>query len=149
MSLVGTAEMASTFGFTPVGNAATSATLDLIDRPGYMERGAYLGKWFQNTADRWIQKFDFVTEAVACGTDMSFYVEDQHLDYSVTARKIAALCIHKGLLVVVSPKNRVRMSPPLILSDDEMTRAMEILEEALDEVVHYDEVPGEFWTGPE
>jgi ornithine--oxo-acid transaminase len=45
ISLVGTGEMASTFGFTPVGIAATNATLDLIDKPGYMKRGAILGKW--------------------------------------------------------------------------------------------------------
>lgn len=30
-----------------------------------------------------------------------------------------------------------------------MTRAMEILQENLDEVMDYDEVPGEVWTGPE
>jgi len=145
MSLVGTAEMASTFGFTPVGIAATNATLDCIDQPGYMERGPRLGKWFQDTADAW--DYPFITEAVSCGADMCFYVDESYP--GVTGRKIGALCVHKGLLVVVSPKNRIRMSPPLVITDEEMARAMEILKEVLDEVCDYDEVPGEIWTGPE
>ncbi|KAH7321708.1 pyridoxal phosphate-dependent transferase [Rhexocercosporidium sp. MPI-PUGE-AT-0058] len=52
MSLVGTGEIASTFGHTPLGCAATSATLDLIDEPGYMERGPILGKKFQDRANK-------------------------------------------------------------------------------------------------
>jgi ornithine--oxo-acid transaminase len=147
MSLVGVAEMASTFGNTPVGVAATNATLDLIDEPGYMERGPVLGKWFQDTADSW--NYEFITEAVACGADMCLYIDENNPAYPVTGRKIGALCVQKGLLVVVSPRNRIRMSPPLIITDAEMAKAMEILKEALDEVMDYDEVPGEFWTGPE
>lgn len=146
MSLVGTGEMASTFGFTPVGIAATNATLDIIDQPGYLERGPILGKWFQDSADSW--NYEFITETVACGTDMCIYIDEHNPAYPVTARKIGALCVHKGLLVVVM-RNRVRMSPPLVITDEEMTRAMEILKEVLDEVMDYDDVPGEFWEGPE
>lgn len=141
MSLVGTGEMASTFGSTPIGNAATNATLDIIDEPGYMERGIILGKRFQDMADSW--NHEFIIEAVSCGTDMCFYVDEHNPAYPVTARKIAALCIQKGLLVVVT-KNKVQMSPPLVLTDEEMTRAMEILQETLDEVMDYDDGPGEF-----
>lgn len=144
MSLVGTSENACTFGFTPMGIAATNATLDIIDNPKYIARGAKLGKWFQEIADAWT--YPFVTTAVGCGTDMSFWVDESH--HGLTARKIGALCVQKGLLVVVM-KNRVRMSPPVVLTDEEMREGMRILGEALDEVVEYDEVPGERWDGPE
>lgn len=146
MSLVGTAENACTFGFTPMGIAATHATLDIIDDPDYIARGAKLGKWFQDIADSW--RYPFITSAVGCGTDMCFWVNEGHHDYPVTARKIGALCLQKGLLVVVM-KNRVRMSPPVVLTDDEMREGMRVLKEALDEVLDYDEVPGEYWNGPE
>lgn len=146
MSLVGTAENACTFGFTPMGIAATNATLDVIDNPDYMSRGAKLGRWFQDFVDSW--KYPFVINGVGCGTDMCFWVRENHPDFPVTARKIGALCLQKGLLVVVM-KNRVRMSPPVVLTDEEMEEGMRILTEALDEVLEYDEVPGEYWDGPQ
>lgn len=147
MELVGTAENASTFGFTPIGIAATNTTLDILDRPGYMERGTHFGEWFQSVADKWIDEYEFVTEAVGCGMDMCIYIDENHPTQKVTARKVAALCVQKGLLVV-QQKNRVRMSPPLMLSDEEMEKAMGIINEALEEVLLYEAVPGEFWTGP-
>jgi ornithine--oxo-acid transaminase len=146
MSLVGTGEMASTFGFTPLGIAATNATLDLIDEPGYMERGPILGRWFQRLADNWKVEFPFILSAVSCGTDMCLYIDES--DSAVTGRKIAALCNLKGLLVT-SFTNRVRMSPPMVVTDGEMKKAMGILREALEEVTEYDDVPGMVWTGPE
>ena len=146
MSLVGTGEMASTFGNTPLGCAATNATLDLVDEPGYMERGPFLGAWFQREADKWQQEFPFILDAVSCGTDMCLYIDESKP--GVTGRKIAALCNLKGLLVT-SFTNRVRMSPPLVLTDEEMERGMEIIRESLQEVEEYDDVPGMVWTGPE
>lgn len=146
MSLVGTGEMASTFGNTPLGCAATNATLDLIDEPGYMDRGPFLGAWFQKEADKWQTQFPFILEAVSCGTDMCLYIDESNP--AVTGRKIAALCNLKGLLVT-SFGNRVRMSPPLVLTDEEMERGIQILREALEEVTEYDDVPGMVWTGPE
>ncbi|RDL32479.1 uncharacterized protein BP5553_08935 [Venustampulla echinocandica] len=146
MSLVGTGEMASTFGFTPLGVAATNATLDLIDEPGYMERGPKLGRWFQSEADKWKEEFPFIIEAVSCGTDMCLYIDEGNP--RVTGRKIAALCNLKGLLVT-SFINKVRMSPPLVITDEEMEKALGIIKEALDEVTEYDDVPGMVWTGPD
>lgn len=149
MSLVGTGEMASTFGATPLGCAATQATLDLIDEPGYMERGPALGKWFQKCADQWMAEFPFIKAATSCGTDMCLYIdEEEYAAKGVTGRKIAALCNLKGMLVT-SFTNRVRMSPPLVLTDEEMEKGMSILKEALEEVTEYEDVPGMLWTGPE
>jgi ornithine--oxo-acid transaminase len=65
----------------------------------------------------------------------------------VTGRKLAALCNLKGLLIT-SFTNKVRMSPPLVVSDEEMERAVGILRVAL-EVGEYEDVPGMVWTGPE
>jgi len=112
-----------------------------------MDRGPYLGKWFQDLADKWKIEFPFMLDAVSCETDMALYI-DESVPEKVTGRKIAALCSFKGLLVT-SFTNKVRMSPPLVVSDEEMERAMEILREALEEVGEYEDVPGMVWAGPE
>jgi len=123
--------------------------LDLIDAPGSMERGPYLGAWFQRLAESWIScdTFPFITQVVSCGTDMRLYIDEQRVK-GVTGRKIAALMVQKGLLVT-SFGNAIRMSPPLVLTDEEMERGMKILKEALEDVVDYDSVPRMEWTGVE
>ncbi|KAH8794356.1 hypothetical protein F5882DRAFT_459414 [Hyaloscypha sp. PMI_1271] len=119
MSLVGTGEMASTFCNTPLGCAAMNATFDLIDQPGYMDCGPFLGAWSQKEGDKWQTQFPFLLEAVSCGIDMCLYIDESNP--AVTGRKIAVLCNLKGLLVT-SFGNRARMSPPLVLTDGEMER---------------------------
>jgi ornithine--oxo-acid transaminase len=77
---------------------------------------------------------------------MALYIDEQNTAYPVTARKIEALCVQKGLLVVLM-RNKVRMSLPLIIRDEEMERSMEILKEVLDEVMDYDVCLGGFGRG--
>lgn len=144
MELVGTYEVAATFGFTPVGVAATNATLDVIESSDLLSRATMLGEQFSSTVGSW--KHPNVLTFNACGADFGIIV-DESLE-GVSGRKVCALIVQKGLLVV-SIGNRVRMSPPLVITDAEMTRALEIIKEALDEVAEYKTVPGDMWTGPE
>jgi len=146
MQLVGSDEVGSTFAFTPLGVAATNAALDVFVSPGYMERGPYLGNWFQEEVGSWT--YPFISQVSSCGTDMCILVDETIPEYPVTGRKIAALCVLKGLLVC-SEENLIRLSPPQVLSDDEMTWGIAVLKEAFEEVLEYESVPGEIWTGPE
>jgi ornithine--oxo-acid transaminase len=123
-----------------------NATLNLIDEPGYMDCGPFLGAWFQQEGDKWQTQFLFILEAVSCGTDMCLYINESNP--AVTGRKIAALCNLKGQQVTIFG-NRVRMSPPLVLTDGKMERGIQILREALEEVTEYNDVPGMVWTGLE
>jgi len=123
-----------------------NATFDLTDQPGYMDCGPFLGAWSQKEGDKWQTQFPFLLEAVSCGTDMCLYIDESNP--AVTGRKIAVLCNLKGLLVT-SFGNRARMSPPLVLTDGEMERGIQVLREALEEVTEYNNVPGMVWTGPE
>ena len=144
MSLVGTAEMAATFAFTPLGVAATNAALDVIYEEGLIERAAVLGKWFDATVASW--QHELVLYSTSRGADFGLFIDEHHPSGRVTGRKVCALCVQKGLLVSIKD-NKVRMSVPMVIKDEEMNRALEILKEALDEVVDYDEVPGEVWEG--
>jgi len=52
-------------------------------------------------------------------------------DVAGSAAEIVSICRDLGLLVTVSGTNTVRMTPPLIVSDDEIDRALGILRDAL------------------
>jgi 4-aminobutyrate aminotransferase len=47
---------------------------------------------------------------------------------------VEALCFEKGLLILGCGETSLRLCPPLIVSEDEATVALDILEEALSQV---------------
>jgi 4-aminobutyrate aminotransferase len=47
---------------------------------------------------------------------------------------VETLCFEKGLLILGCGETSLRLCPPLILSEDEATVALDILEEALTQV---------------
>jgi 4-aminobutyrate aminotransferase-like enzyme len=50
---------------------------------------------------------------------------------TVPARAIVAACMERGLLVLTAGDNVVRFVPPLVVTEAEVDRAVEILETAL------------------
>lgn len=141
MDLIGIFEIGSTFGFTPPGIAAVTATLKVLDEEGLVERATHLGNLYLQTVSKWHSPL--IEFATACGADIGIEVKK---DCGVTPRKIAALCMFKGLHVFPAA-TRIRMSVPMVITDEEFLRGLSILKEALAEVQSYKSIPGEFWEG--
>lgn len=81
---------------------------------------------------------DFVTSR---GADFNFVVHQQYADRGITSRRIAALCMHKGLLIYPLD-SRVRMSVAMTIPDAQLAEGYAILREALDEIGNYGEIGG-------
>jgi ornithine--oxo-acid transaminase len=64
----------------------------------------------------------------------------------VTARRVAALCAQRGLMVGQS-RNRLRLTPPLTIPEADLVKGVGILAGALRDVASIDAIPGsEFLT---
>ncbi|HEX7512974.1 MAG TPA: aminotransferase class III-fold pyridoxal phosphate-dependent enzyme, partial [Candidatus Methylomirabilis sp.] len=53
------------------------------------------------------------------------------MEVTVPARAIVAACMERGLLVLTAGDNVVRFVPPLVVTEAEVDRAVEIVETAL------------------
>jgi 4-aminobutyrate aminotransferase-like enzyme len=53
------------------------------------------------------------------------------MEVTVPARGIVAACMERGLLVLTAGDNVVRFVPPLVVTEAEVDRAVEIVEAAL------------------
>lgn len=139
MSVIGIYETASTYAYSPVGVAAARAVLEVIDRENLIERARDLGDRFRSHVQSW--KHPLVDYVATRGADSNLYLAE-----GVLTRRLAALCLHKGLFLF--PGNgHLRISFSLVMSDAELDRGAEILKSCLDEVGLYDHVEGEIWTG--
>lgn len=118
----------TTFGANPVAAAAGVATLRYIlenDLPARAaDRSAYLAARLNAMEDR----MEAVTGVRGRGLLLALGLSED------IAADVVAACRQRGLLVNNVRPNALRFMPPLTVSEDEIDRACDILEEAIAEV---------------
>lgn len=125
----------TTFGGNPVCLAAAIATMDLIEG-GYMENARKMGEFiFKKTAD-WTKKFKIVGDVRGKGLMIGVeIVRDQKAKERAKGLRDAIVdsAFHKGLLILGAGENVVRLSPPLLIDEEQADFALKTLEECIQE----------------
>jgi len=114
---------------SPVGAAASLATLEVIEEEGLLDRAFRLGAEVLDRLRELKSRHSTITELRACG--MLFAVE---LDAADTAEAMLYACLRRGLSFKVSSGTVLTLSPPLNISDEDMNQALSILDAAFAEV---------------
>jgi 4-aminobutyrate aminotransferase len=119
----------STFGGNPVACAAALVTIDLLDgglTANAAARGEQAFAGLKPLADR----FDGLIRDVR-GKGLMLGVE---FDTPEHAEEVQWACFQRGLLVLECGVSSVRMAPPLVVTEAEMSTALRIFGEAVAEV---------------
>ncbi len=118
---------ASTFGGGPVPCAAALAVLETIERDGLLENAREMGDLLRLELERAKSEKDAVEVR---GRGLLVGVE---LPGSI-ANDVVLAMIRRGVLATEAGPNVVRLSPPLIVSSDDVAFAAKVFGEALSEV---------------
>ena len=118
-------EHGSTFGGNPVTCAAGYATLKFIIDNDIVGNAERMGEYLSNGLNSLKQKFNFITDVRGLGL-----LQAMEFDSNI-ARQLMLACLDSGLLINVLKDNAIRFMPPLIISKDDIDRALAILEKAL------------------
>ena len=138
-------ESGSTFAHTPLAIAAAEAAIRVIDEENMVARADEIGTRFEALTRHW-KDHRHVSSVEIRGADFSVKINEDAAA-NVTARRIGALCLAKGLLLYAL-EGRLRMSVAMVMTDEQVEKGVRIIEEALDEVTEYKGViPGEVWHG--
>src|SRR5271166_5808477 len=124
---------ASTFGGNPVCIAAALATMDVLEREG-IANAAKMGELMFDRLRSWPARFDIVGEVRGRGLMIGIeIVKDKATrEPAVELRnRIETLAFERGLIVLGCGETSLRLSPPLVVSKEEATVALDILEEVL------------------
>ena len=124
---------ASTFGGNPVSIAAALATMDILEREG-IANAARVGEFILERVRGWKQSHASVGDVRGRGLMIGIeIVKDKATrEPAVELRnRIETLAFERGLIVLGCGETSLRLSPPLIVSKEEATVALDILEEAL------------------
>ena len=119
----------STYGGNPVACAAALATIELLEG-GLIENAAVRGEQAVAGLRPLIDRYDGLVRDVR-GKGLMIGIEFDTADH---AEEVQWACFERGLLVLECGKSSVRMSPALTVSEAEMTTALRIFGEAVDDV---------------
>jgi 4-aminobutyrate aminotransferase len=126
----------STFSGNPLCLASALATMDIIEREA-MSNAAIVGAAALERLRTWPAKHAIVGDARGCGLMLAVeIVEDHHSKKPAAALRdrIVHLAFERGLLLLGCGENTLRLCPPLIITQDELDVALDILEESIAEV---------------
>lgn len=123
----------STFSGNPLCLAAAVATMKIIEREG-MANAAAVGAVTLDRLSSWRDRHEMIGDARGRGLMIGLeIVEDRFTRKPAGALRdrIVDLAFEKGLLLLGCGESSIRLCPPLIISQDEMDVALDILEECL------------------
>ena len=115
----------TTFGGNPLASAAAYATLKFVidnDIPG---KARQVGEYLRSRLEELKAKFDFVAQVRGRGLLQAVEFTRDIGDSLVSA------CLERGMLVNRLKPNALRLMPPLIIGEEEVDEATEILDEVL------------------
>ncbi|HEX4030467.1 MAG TPA: acetyl ornithine aminotransferase family protein [Terracidiphilus sp.] len=124
---------ASTFGGNPVSIAAALATMDILEREA-IANAATVGEFMLERLRGWVKTHPLVGEVRGRGLMIGMELVKDKATREPAAElrnRVETLAFERGLMLLGCGETSLRLSPPLIVSKEEATVALDILEEAL------------------
>ena len=118
-------EHTTTFGGNPLACAAACATIDIIVEERLVERARRLGGFFMKLLSN-LQDLRIVRDVRGLGLMIG-------VECRVDIYNVLMGCIRRGMIPLYSGRNVIRLLPPLVIKEDELAEAAQILEDALRE----------------
>ncbi|HEY7762566.1 MAG TPA: aminotransferase class III-fold pyridoxal phosphate-dependent enzyme [Actinomycetota bacterium] len=119
----------STYGGSPVSCAAALATFDVIEREGLLDNARVVGDVLLEGLRGIAARHPIVTEVRGRALWIGLSFPDHAL-----AAAVEQAAFRRGLLVLGCGDDAIRISPPLVLREDQARASLEIFEEAVAEV---------------
>lgn len=116
-----------TFGGNPLAGTAALAVLKVIEEEGLIVRANEAGAMFAEGLRVFIDKYPQILDVRGEGLLIGMVVEG-------SAREIVDACRDMGLLCCVAGEHVVRFLPPLNVKDEELEEALEMIDDALDQL---------------
>ena len=118
---------ASTFGGNPLATSAANVIVDELFDGGLLEHVLKVSKYLQKKLEALKDEFPAIADVRGVGLLMG-------AEFTEPVATIIKKCIENGLLVINAGTNILRFVPPLIVSEAEIEKGFEILEESLKEI---------------
>jgi 4-aminobutyrate aminotransferase/(S)-3-amino-2-methylpropionate transaminase len=137
MDNTGPGSLGGTFGGNPVCCEAALAVIEEFENSNLLDRGARLGEHFRNRAISWQKRMRMVGDVRGLGAMQAIALVHQDGSPNPEATKqVTQYAYEHGVILVTAGtySNVVRILMPLVITDEQMDEALDVLEAALESV---------------
>jgi 4-aminobutyrate aminotransferase len=129
----------ATYGGNPLSCSAAISVIEIIQEENYLEKAESLGKTFKKQLNSLKEDHTIIGDVRGQGLMIGVELVKDHLTKEPASEEMLWLmeeCKNKGLLIGKGglDGNVIRIQPPLVLKQEEMDRACNILDQALSKV---------------
>ncbi|MBO8129508.1 MAG: acetylornithine transaminase [Peptococcaceae bacterium] len=117
---------ATTFGGNPLACAAGLAVVETLLQDGLPDNAVRVGRYFKERLEALLPRYEFAQEVRGKGLMLGMQLR-------IPGASIERRCRERGLLINCVGGNVLRFVPPLVITEAEVDRALEILEAVLSE----------------
>ncbi len=136
MDAPGPGGLGGTFAGNPVACEAALAVLDMFEQQDLNARANELGEHFQKRAREWQKRWPMIGEVRGLGAMQALELvqsPDKREPAAEETRQITQYCYEHGVITISAGSygNVIRLLMPLVITDAQMTEALDVLEGAL------------------
>lgn len=134
-------EHGSTYGGNPLGCAVAMTALDVLVDENLADRSLRLGEIFRSE----LRKLNSPLIKLVRGRGLfnGVVIDEAQSKKRRTAWQLCLLMKSKGLLAKPTHVNIIRFAPPLVISEEDLRKAIGIIAESLQELDTLDKIPGD------
>lgn len=125
-----------TYGGSPLACAAAVQALKILSSPAFLQRSVAVGEVIRTTLEKWKEKYLVIGDVRGLGAmRLVEFVKDRDSrepDADITLKIIRDAVAH-GLILIRAGlySNCIRLLPPLVITDEQLTEGLEVLEAAI------------------
>jgi len=129
-------QLGGTFGGNPLACEAALAVLETIEKEDLCERADLLGERFRERAAKWQTRWELIGEVRGLGAMQALELVRSKATREPAdeeTKQVSQYCYEHGLITITAGSygNVIRLLMPLVITDEQMDEAMDVLEAAL------------------
>ncbi|KAK4048270.1 ornithine aminotransferase [Microbotryomycetes sp. JL221] len=138
-------EHGSTYGGNPLACAVATAALEVIVQEDLSERADRLGRRMRKGLESLMEvgpQGGWITEVRGKGLLNAIVIDETKSTKGRGAWDLCLLFKSKGLLAKPTHVNIIRLAPPLVITDEDLDKTIQIIKESLEELDTVESIPG-------
>ncbi|KAF9228139.1 ornithine aminotransferase [Gyrodon lividus] len=143
MDCIGPGQHGSTYGGNPLGCAVAMTALKVIEEEKLPDNAERLGNLFRQRMNALKEKSHLIKEVRGKGLLNAVEMDESASKTGRTAWQFCLLLKSRGVLAKPTHVNIIRFAPPLVISQEDLEKAMRVIEQCLEDFDRLDNIPGD------
>lgn len=129
----------STYAANPLASSVAIAAIDVTISSDLAERSRRLGSQLMQRLAALKCRTGTGIHVTGRGLFCALHIDETDPSGRITAQRLSRLMMKRGV-VAIAAGNRVRIAPPLVITEEDLWKGVDVLESALDDLAELEDI---------